>query len=82
MRKYLRQIAKARLAAMGVGNINRKMANKKDDGRPLWRVVTSGESGREAERIQLNYGLMRKARKQGSAVRNRRKIRKVEGYAG
>lgn len=73
MRKLIRSIAKARLKCMGVGNINKKIAKRKDNV-PLWRAVTEGESGRKAEQVQINYGLMMKAKKEGTAVR---KIRKV-----
>lgn len=38
MRKYKRQIAKARLAAVGVGNVNRKMGRVKD-GVKVWRLA-------------------------------------------
>lgn len=63
MRKYQRQIAKARLAAMGVGNVNRKMKKRKD-GVPLWRAVTEGKSGMDAERVQMNYGKLIKAKRE------------------
>ena len=64
MRKYLRQMAKARMKAMGIGNIHRKMGNKKD-GVALWRAVLYGNSGKDAERAQMNYGKLMKAQKKG-----------------
>ena len=76
MRELIRSVAKGRLAAMGVGNVNKKLKRKKGN-RPLWRVVTQGESGKEAERIQLNRGELLKAQKQGKKVRAKRKVRKV-----
>lgn len=51
MRKYLLQIAKERLKALGVGNVNKKLARKNKDGVPLWRAVLTGEfakDGRDA----------------------------------
>ena len=70
-------IAKARLKAMGVGNINRKFGNKKD-GIPLWKAVLFGKSGEDAERAQMNLGKLIKAQKHGQEFKNRRIIRKVE----
>lgn len=72
IRSAKRSVAKGRLAAMGVGQINRKLHRKKDNV-PLWRAVTEGESGKDAERIQLNKGKLIKARKE----QRRRVIRKV-----
>ena len=63
MRKLKRQIAKARLNAMGVGNVNRKMSRRKD-GLPLWRAVTEGKSGRDARRVQMNFGKLMKAKRE------------------
>ena len=51
-RKYKRHIAKARLKALGADRVNRKLNNMKD-GRPLWRVMTEGKSGQEAEAVQI-----------------------------
>lgn len=38
MRKYKRQIAKAHLRAVGVGNVNRKMGME-TDGVKVWRLA-------------------------------------------
>ena len=76
-RKYLRQIAKARLTAMGVGNVNRRMGVVTADGVKNWRKATTGETGKAAEKAQMNLGMLIKAKKHGTAVRNRRTIRKV-----
>ena len=70
MRKYKRQIAKARLKAMGADRVNRKLGRVKD-GLPLWRVLTEGKSGQEAEAVQIGTATAPKAR------RNRRKVEKV-----
>ena len=56
MRKYLRQIAKNRLAAVGLENVNRKMSIKKD-GVENWRRALSGESGKKAEAAQMKAGM-------------------------
>lgn len=63
LRKYKRQIAKARLAAANFGSINKKFGIKKD-GVPLWRAILTGKEGRDAERVQMNYGKLMKARKE------------------
>ena len=77
MRKYKRQIAKARLSAMGVGNVNKKMRLKKEDGLQNWKRALYGETGEEAHKVQMNLGKLMKAKKQGRDVVARRKVRKV-----
>lgn len=76
MRKLKRSVAKARLAVLGVGNINRKLRNVKD-GLPLWRVVTEGESGKEAAQAQFLNGQKIKAAKKAKEAKAKRKIRKI-----
>lgn len=82
LRRIERQIAKARLAAMGVGNVNRKMSKKNDPKDrtelPNWKKALYGKTGEEAHRIQMNLGKLKKAQKQGREVRALRKIRKVQ----
>lgn len=56
MRKYRRQIAKARLKAMGVGNVNRQM-HREQDGVRNWRRALTGETGQAAEKAQIMAGL-------------------------
>ena len=69
MRKYLRQIAKARMKAMGMDRINRRMSvtgtgdNMKT---PAWRRVIDGDMAGTAERALLGQG-----------IRSTRKLRKV-----
>ena len=58
MRKYLRSIAKARMKCMGIDRINRHMAD-------FWRQTLTGEDGEEAERVQMNYGQLLKAQREG-----------------
>lgn len=55
MRKYLRQIAKNRLAAVGLENVNRKMSIQKD-GVANWRRALYGESGEKARAAQMKAG--------------------------
>ena len=62
LRKYKRSIAKARLMTANFGNINKKFSTRKD-GVPLWRAVLTGKEGRDAERVQMNYGKLIKAQK-------------------
>ena len=72
IRSIERQIAKGRMAAMGIGNINKKMsfARKDEDGKrkepPLWRRVLHGDYAKQSLAAQL-----------GAGVRSRRKIKKV-----
>ena len=66
LRRVKRQIAKARLAAANYGKVNRKLHVAKN-GVPLWRAVMLGKFGRESERVQMNYGKLLKARKDGAA---------------
>lgn len=77
LRRIKRQIAKARLSAMGVGNVNKKMRLKKEDGLQNWKRALYGETGEEAHKAQMNLGKLMKAKKQGRDVVARRKVRKV-----
>lgn len=71
MRKYRRQIAKARLKALGADRVNRKLGIVRN-GLPLWRVLTEGKTGQEAEAVQIGTAIApKKARKL------RRKVEKV-----
>lgn len=80
LRRIKRQIAKARLAAIGVGNVNRKMAKKKDpkdrNELPNWKKALYGKTGEEAHRVQMNLGKLKKAKKKDAKVR--RTVRKVQ----
>ena len=81
LRNVKRQIAKARLTVMGVGNVNRKLKKKKDptdrNEFPNWKKALYGKTGEEAHRAQMNLGKLLKAKEQGKAVVNRRKVKKV-----
>ena len=76
VRSAQRQIAKARLKVMGVGNINRKLSVKKD-GVPAWKRALFGKSGEKARRAQMNLGRLLKAREESKKSMAKRKIRKV-----
>ena len=73
-RKQKRQIAKARLTAMGFGRVNRGMSKASADGIPNWRRVLEDEN---AERAQMNLGKLLKAKKEGKDIVRRRKLKKV-----
>ena len=77
IRTVERQIAKARMTIMGIGNVNRKMRLRKD-GIPNWVRALYGKTGESAHRAQMNHGRLLKAKAQGQAVIKKRKIRKVE----
>ena len=63
LRKYKRQIAKARLSAASVGNVNRKLSRVRG-GVHMWRMVLTGKSGEKFERVQMNYGKLIKAKRE------------------
>ena len=63
LRKYKREIAKNRLECANFGNVNKKLHVKRD-GLPLWRAVLTGKGGRDAERVQMNYGKLIKAKRE------------------
>ena len=63
MRKYYRQIAKARMKAVGIDGINRRMSRKNSDGNKLWREFVWGMYAAEAVRVQVRPKLKRKVRK-------------------
>ena len=50
LRKYKRQIEKARMTAAGVGNVNKKMHIADENGVVNWRKAL----GKAAERDQMN----------------------------
>ena len=81
IRRIKRQIAKARLQAMGVGNINSKMSKKKDpkdrDEMPNWKKALYGKTGSEAHRVQMNLGRLKKAKDKAKKEVSRRKIKRV-----
>lgn len=78
IRSVKKQIAKARMAAGGVGNINSKMSMKYSRGVPGWRRATEGNTGEEARRVQMNLGRLIKAKDEAKKTIAKRKIRKVE----
>ena len=76
VRSVQRQIAKAMLKVMGVGNINPKLKDKKD-GVPLWKRALYGKSREAAWKAQMNLGRLIKAREDSKKTLAKRKVRKV-----
>ena len=62
MRKYYRQIAKARMKAAGVGNVNRKMGGV-TYGVKNWRRIVFGDLAKDAEGWQTTKKPKRRIRK-------------------
>lgn len=77
LRNVKRQIAKARMAATGVGNVNKKLSLKKDN-IPNWKRALYGQTGEQAYKAQMNLGRLLKARDESRKTIAKRKIRKVE----
>lgn len=61
MRKYLRQIAKARMKALGIDRVNRKMRNG------AWRKMLTGDMANRALFAQIGRNRPKK-RKAGRAT--------------
>ena len=80
LRSVKRQIARARMVAAGVGNVNKKMRLKKD-GVPNWERALYGETGDQAHRAQLNLGRLIKAREESRKTVAKRRIKKVGANA-
>ena len=77
LRKHKREIARARLTLLGVGNVNRKFSNVSRDGLRNWEKALYGDSGAAAHKAQLMDGLKRKQKEQAAKSLKKRKIRKV-----
>lgn len=77
LRNVKRQIAKARMAATGVGNVNKKLSLKKGN-IPNWKRALYGRTGEQAHKAQMNLGRLLKARDESRKTIAKRKIRKVE----
>ena len=63
MRKYLRQVAKARMKAVGVDRVNRRMSKNSQNGKAIWREFLWGEFAAQATKAQIRPKLKRKIRK-------------------
>ena len=74
-RALKRAVAKARMTAMGFGNVNRGMSKRSSDGVPNWRKALMDKG---AEQAQMMKGLRIKQRKEAKKAVSRRKIKKVE----
>ena len=72
-RSLKRQIARARMAVAGVGNVNRKMSYKDADGVKNWRKAL----GKKAHDMQMADGRRRKQKEEAQKSIAKRRIRKV-----
>lgn len=77
LRGNRQQIAKARLAIMGAGNINRKFSLKNADGIPNWKTVLYGKTGESAHKAQMNHGRLVKAKAEAKKTFAKRKVKRV-----
>jgi hypothetical protein len=59
MRKYKRQIAKAHLRAVGVGNVNRKMSKEKG-GVKVWRLALADSIAHNRRNVRKPRRKMRR----------------------
>ena len=76
LRNVKRQIAKARMMATGVGNVNKKLHLQKE-GEPNWKRALYGKTGEQAHKAQMNLGRLIKAREESRKTIAKRKIKKV-----
>lgn len=67
MRKYRRQVAKARMKVVGFERINKNFSVKNADGIPNWRLALMDKKAEQAQAVQ--------------GMRTRRKLRKLERTA-
>lgn len=67
MRKYRRQVAKARMKVVGFERINKNFSVKNADGIPNWRLALMDKKAERAQAVQ--------------GMRARRKLRKLERTA-
>ena len=68
-----RQIAKARMAVAGVGNVNRKMSYKDASGVKNWRKAL----GKQAHDAQMADGRRRKQKEEARKSMSKRRLKKV-----
>ena len=73
IRSIKRQIARARMTIMGVGNVNRKMSYKDASGVRNWRKAL----GKKAHDAQIADGRRRKAAAEARKSMKKRVLRKV-----
>ena len=76
VRSIKRQIAKARMRVMGVGNVNSMMSTEEGETQH-WKSVLYGKTGEEAHKAQMNLGKLIKARDEGKKAVKKRKLKKV-----
>ena len=76
-RSLKRQIARARMTLMGVGNVNRKMSYKNASGVKNWKKALFGKTGKKAHDAQMADGRRRKQNEEARKSIAKRRIRKV-----
>ena len=72
-RSLKRQIARARMTIMGVGNVNRKFTYKDASGVPNWRKAL----GKKAHDAQMADGRRRKQKEEARKSISKRRLKKV-----
>lgn len=77
LRAIKRQVAKARLTAMGLDRINKRLSYVSSDGLPNWRKAITGESGEAAHKKQMTEGRKIKRQDEARKLAKKRKLRKV-----
>lgn len=75
-RSLKRQIAKARMAATGAGNVNKKLSAKRG-GVPNWKRALYGKTGKQAHDVQMRLGQIIKAHDNSKKAMKKRVLRKV-----
>ena len=76
IRSIKRQIAKARIKALGGERINKNFGIDRE-GIPTWKRALYGKSGKAAYKAQMNLGKLILAREHGRKVTSRRKLKRV-----
>ena len=77
LRSIKRQIARGRMAAMGLDRINKRLSYMSSDGLPNWRKALEGESGEAAHKRQMLIGKKIKQADDARKSMKKRKVRKV-----
>ena len=76
-RSLKRQVARARMTLMGIGNVNRKMSYKDASGVKNWEKALFGKTGKQAHDAQMADGRRRKQKEEARKSMSKRRLRKV-----
>ena len=76
-RNIKRQIAKGRLAAIGVKNVGKKVGAYGKDGRKAWKAAISGKTGDAAEFAQIDAAIKKAQVERSKKSIARRVLKKV-----